>query len=187
MNELQINKKRDSYVAKYEKAVNGCVKSAWTLAEIVYNTVNACDFKDVFGTIDGYAKTLNVSKSSISKLVKAYERKLFIEMNMTDAPALSLGQIEEFGKIDINESVDFIETKSVSSDDTTKVIREKARMFLNGDYSEEQQEQEQEHEQEQEQEQVFEQLDEIMTISYNGEIYNIIDEDTINRIMEIIL
>lgn len=38
-----------------------------------------------------------------------------------------------------------------------------------------------------EQRQDIGQLDEIMTISYNGEIYNIIDEDIINRIMEIIM
>ncbi len=184
MNELQITKAQEKYIANYNKAVAGCVKSAWGLAEVVHKTVNAKDFEEVFGNIDGYAKHLNVAKSTISKLAKSYERKLLIDAQETDADKnFSVGQIEEFGKIPVAETLTFIEEQEVTTADTTKVIREKVKNYcdpvVESDESEELEESDESEMQE-------ENTNESMFISYKGTEYQITNDEIINAIIHLL-
>lgn len=189
MNELQITKAQDKYVASYNKAVAGCVKSAWGLAEVVHKTINAKDFSEVFGSVDAYAKHLNVAKSTISKLAKSYERKLLIESQEqeTEFPAIdgefSVGQIEEFGKVPMAETMTFIVSQEVSTKDTTKTIREKAKEYLKAPTMEDT---ETEFEDSDEQEEQDDTINDSMFVSYKGTEYQITNDDIINAIIHLL-
>lgn len=128
--------KAERYIAKYQNVLTRCNKTAWELAKVVHDTVKAKDFEQAFGTMTEYAKALGVDKSSITKMVKAYERKLYI----TDAndcagceviPSdFSLGQVEEMANVDADLTEDFVKAYKINSATPTKTIRECAKAFL---------------------------------------------------------
>ena len=182
MEELKIVKAQEKYIASYNKAVAGCVKSAWGLAEVVYKTVNANDFVEVFGNVDGYAKHLNVAKSTISKLSKSYERKLLIDAQETDAEKdFSVGQLEEFGKVPVSETLVFIDAQKVTTNDTTKEIREKVKNYFETDEQDETEEQE-----ESEENDAQEEVNDSMIVSYKGVEYQITNDEIIKAIISLL-
>ena len=183
MEELKIVKEQEKYIASYNKAVAGCVKSAWGLAEVVYKTVNAKDFGEVFENVDGYAKHLNVAKSTISKLVKSYERKLLIDAQETDAEKdFSVGQLEEFGKVPVSETLIFIEEQEVTTKDTTKEIREKVKNYFESD----EQEETEETDAQEEETDAQEEEDDSMIVSYKGTEIQITNDEIIKAIMNLL-
>ena len=128
--------KAEKYITKYNNVLVRCNRSAWELAKVVYDTVKAKDFEQAFGTMTEYAKALGVDKSGISKMVKAYERKLYItdlnahnEKQAIDSE-FSLGQIEEFVRVPEEETADFVNAYKITSATKTKVIRECANAYL---------------------------------------------------------
>lgn len=99
---------RATTLTSTKKAVANCEKSMWGLAKVVYETVNNEDFKEVFGNYENYAKAVGVSKGSITKLAKAYNRKLLLEQ--AEKPSeYTTSQLEEFSTIDMKETVVFVE------------------------------------------------------------------------------
>lgn len=178
--EIAINKKVASYVNKFTKAFESCEKSAWKLAQVVYETVKSEDFKEVFGTITNYAKALNYSKASISKMVYAYERRLLLIEDSEDNAKYQRSQIEEMATIPMNETLTFIEEEEVTTEDTVKEVREKVAHYmdkLNG--VEESVESE-------ETEEVEETDNDIMIIKYMGEEYQIVSEELLNKILDLL-
>lgn len=128
--------KAEKYITKYNNVLVRCNRTAWELAKVVYDTVKAKDFEQAFGTMAEYAKALGVDKSGVTKMVKAYERKLYItdlnarnEKQAIDSE-FSLGQIEEFVRVPEEETADFLNAYKITSETKTKVIRECANAYL---------------------------------------------------------
>ena len=128
--------KAEKYIAKYNNVLVRCNRTAWELAKVVYDTVKAKDFEQAFGTMSEYAKALGVDKSSITKMVKAYDRKLYITClnDCNDEEVISndfsLGQIEEFVRVPEEETADFVNAYKITSATKTKVIRECVNAYL---------------------------------------------------------
>lgn len=131
--------KAEKYLAKYRTALTRSVKSAWELAKVVHDTVKAKDFEQAFGSLTEYSKALEVDKSRITRMVKAYERKLYIT-DINDcaekeivSSEFSLGQIEEFVKVPEEKTEEFITAYKIDSKTPTKTIRECANAYINAD------------------------------------------------------
>ena len=128
--------KAEKYIAKYQNVLTRCNKTAWELAKVVHDTVKAKDFAQAFGTMTEYAKALGVDKSSVTKMLKAYERKLYITDTNDCAGCevipsdFSLGQIEEMASVDADLTEDFVKAYKINSATPTKTIRECAKAFL---------------------------------------------------------
>lgn len=180
-NEVALQRRQDTYVKKYNNAMSGCEKSAWNLCKVVFETVNAEDFADVFGTMSNYAKVLNVSKGSLSKYYKAYQRRqLLIEQNENNVN-YSVSQITEFSAIAVDDTIDFVEVEEVTTADTTADIREKAKHYLNKDAEET------DGEETTEETDAEETIDcECMVVIYNGEEIQVLGEDKIKAIKELL-
>lgn len=128
--------KAEKYIAKYQNVLTRCNKTAWELAKVVHDTVKAKDFTQAFGTMTEYAKALGVDKSSVTKMVKSYERKLYITDTNDCAGSevipsdFSLGQIEEMTRVDADLTEDFVKAYKINSATPTKTIRECVKAFL---------------------------------------------------------
>lgn len=181
-NAIAITRKATSYVNKYNQAMQGIEKSAWNLCKVVYDTVNAPDFKEVFGTMTEYSKALNVSKSSLSKYYKAYERRTLLLENNPDNNAYSVTQIAEMGAIEIEETMAFVEVEKVTTEDTAIEIREKAKHYLNKDTETE----EETTEEETTEETTEEETEEVIYMAYKGKQYTITNPDYIATIKELL-
>lgn len=181
--EIAISKKATSYVNKFTKAFESCEKSAWKLAQVVYETVKSEDFKEVFGTITNYANALNYSKSSISKMVYAYERRLILIEQSEDNAKYQRSQIEEMAIIPMSDTLNFIEEEEVTTEDTVKEVREKVSHYmdkLNGV------EENADSEETGETEETEETENDMMIVTYRGDEYQIITEELKTKILELL-
>lgn len=180
-NEIALQRKATNYVSKYNNAMKGCEKSAWKICQVVYETVNSTDFEEVFGTMNNYAKELNVSKSSLSKYYKAYERRqLLIEQNEENAN-FSVTQIAEFSGVSMEDTKDFVDVENVTTNDTSHDIREKAKHYTTPESDAEETE---ETDGEGENDNT---LDcDCMVVLYNGEEIQVVNEETKNKIKELL-
>lgn len=115
-------KKAEIALTRYNTAVAGCNKSAWALAKCLHSTVTGADFKKTFRSINEYAKLINVNKSSISRMVNAYERKAFIDAN--NVPLLTVANVVETLKVDEGDLNAFCETYDIDEKSTSKYVRE---------------------------------------------------------------
>lgn len=173
-----IEKKQNSYISKYNKVIEKCNKNAWELAKVVYDTVNANDFEEVFGTMTEYAKALNVSKSSLSKMAKAYERRIeLLEINENYA-LLTRTHVEEMSPVNDEDTEEFLEVERVTVEDSAKDIREKAIHFVNS-------KKEPDETNVVEETDVIEEVDEnfnCMLLTYKGTEYQITSDEMIEKI-----
>lgn len=134
-----MESKKEKAVARFQKAVANCEKAGWELAKEVYYTTTSEDFKELFGTAKAYAKAVNFSPSAISKMCKAYERRLALETELDGAPDAeefrlndyTVSQVQEMLRVDEAVNLDFIQFRVVSPEDTTKEIREMVKEYLN--------------------------------------------------------
>lgn len=131
MTEEQIAKAQAKAIDRFAKASAKAEKAGWELAKVVYETVNADNFKEVFGNLGNYSKALNFSKASLSKMNKAYERKLYMIGQDIETENYTLTQIEEITAVSEDDTLDFIEIKEVSDEDTCREIRDKAKAYNN--------------------------------------------------------
>ena len=179
-NEVALQRKQKTYVNKYNNAMRGCENSAWNLCKVVYETVNTPDFAEVFGTMTEYSKALGVSKSSLTKYYKAYERRqLLIEQNEENAN-FSVTQIAEFSGVAMEDTKDFVEVENVTTNDTAQAIREKAKHYTNPETEETEGEGEST-------EETTETIDcDCMVVTYNGEEIQVMNADTIKAIKELL-
>ena len=72
-NVTEITAQGKSQVAKYFKAIETAKKSAWSVAKVVYDTVNGANFEKNFGSRNNYAAAIKMSKGSVSMMARAYE------------------------------------------------------------------------------------------------------------------
>ena len=176
-----IEKKQNSYINKYNKVIEKCNKSAWELAKVVYETVNADDFEEVFGSMTEYAKALNVSKSGLSKMARAYERKIALLETNADFENYQLSHVEELAVIDVEAISDFVEVEVLLPTDTVKTIREKVKH-----YTKEETEATEEAEAEEAESEEADANYNLMILTYKGTEYQIITEEMINKIKELL-
>lgn len=182
-NEVALQRKANTYINKYNNAMSGCEKSAWNLCKVVFETVNAPDFADVFGTMSNYAKALDVSKASLSKYYKAYERrKLLIEQNEENTN-FSVTQVAEFSPISMSETKDFVTFEEVTTEDTALEIREKAKHYISHFYPPVYEETTEETDTEETEETID---CDCMVVIYNGEEIQVLNEDKIKAIKELL-
>ena len=132
-----IEKKRDAFVAKYNAEVAKCNKSAWSLAKVVFSTINDTAFPEVFGNLKKYAEALNVSPASITHLSKAYTAREFVRTNSALLPDfdvenidnMTISQWQEISAISETDVLSFIDAKNVRTTDTVKALREKVNEY----------------------------------------------------------
>ena len=72
-NVTEITAQGKTQVAKYFKAIETAKKSAWSVAKVVYDTVNNANFEKNFGSRNNYAAAIKMSKGSVSMMARAYE------------------------------------------------------------------------------------------------------------------
>lgn len=101
-------------------------KSAWTVAKCYYDIVNGELFKDDFETLTAFAEYMGVNKSTISRMVNAYTKKLACGLD-----AYTSTQVIEMLPIKENEKVnECIEVMAITPNDTQKEVRAKVKEYL---------------------------------------------------------
>lgn len=134
--ELSLSKAK-KYVERYQKAAGTFVKGAWNLAKVVYDTVNACDFKEAFGNLDTYAKAIGVTKATISKYQRAYSLlNVLIEEKPDDFASVTVGQVQELLPIAKSDLGEFIEVHEITGNTPAKEIRKFVKQYTNGEEEE---------------------------------------------------
>lgn len=119
----------DACVVKYNKALEKCESSAWSLAKTVHETVNQKNFYEAFKTQADYAKAIGKSKAYVSQLVKAWENR---EILLTADRDFSLGVVQEMSKIDKLYLNEFCDDYGIDENTTTKEVRECVKSYMNG-------------------------------------------------------
>ena len=135
---------KDGLVRSYYNALDKCEKATWKVAEVIYTTVNRPDFEKLFGNRTNYAKEIGLSKATLSKMEKAFERKTLLQNayvatleDTTNVKEYSATQISEMNSIENDRLVTFAEEMEVTPEDTCKEIRAKANNWKNPSFVDE--------------------------------------------------
>jgi predicted HAD superfamily Cof-like phosphohydrolase len=163
--------------------------SMWNVAKIVHETVNAKDFKETFGTLENYATQIGMKKSNVSKLVKAYTSKMYLADSMGEKmPAFSTTQIVEMSPVEDMEKVEFIETYNIDENKTAREIREYAKAWKESAAAIEVEAEVVDAEDNAEvcETEKEDAMSDVMTVTYGGDIYQIIDPNAIKAILQIV-
>ena len=181
-------KDAETAVDNYFKKLATCEKSAWSLAQLIYDTVNAPNFAECFSSMREYAKAINMDVSSVTRKCKAVERKLYIEQNLTELPQLGVSQIIETAPIEDNKQEEFVSLNEITEKSTVKEVREAVKDFIGKTEAEtEAEEAEAETETEAEAEEAeAEAKPKSMYIEYNDTSYEIFSPETIEKILELL-
>lgn len=184
-----LNKEATNAVVKYNKALEGAKKSAWSVAKVVYETVRSNKFEEMFGSISNYAKAIGSCKATVSNRVNAYESYKNLPVDGDNRPALGLSysQIVEMRKLDDNEKLDCIEFYDIDDKTTTKDVREFVKDYIElKAYDVEASEAKQETEAETEAERETSAGTGVMKIEYNGTEYTVTNTEVISDILNIL-
>lgn len=101
-------------------------KSAWVVAKCYYDIVTTELFKEDFETLTAFAEYMGVNKSTISRMVNAYSKKVECNLdNYTTAQVIEMLPIKDNGKL-----VDCIEVMAITPNDTQKEVRAKVKEYL---------------------------------------------------------
>lgn len=145
MNEVvELTKKelttKEGLVKSYFTALEKCEKSTWKVAEIIHNTVNREDFKKLFTDRKTYAGMIALSPSTVSKMEKAFSRKMLLQQLYIDSLEVvesenvkeySATQISEISPIEDERLEEFVSEYEVSPFDSCATIRKKVKDFVN--------------------------------------------------------
>lgn len=177
--------KAEKLVTKFLNAVNKVNASAWAVAKVAHETVNAKDFKETFGTLENYANSVGYSKANISKLVKAYSSKIYL----SDATGgqicdFTTSQMMEMNPIEDVDKIEFIDAYNITEDTTVKEIRESVKAWKEVENAVEVEATEVEATEAEET--TEETMNDVMCITYKGDIWQIFSESDIAKIIEII-
>lgn len=191
-----IEKKRETFVAKYNAEVAKCNKSAWSLAKVVFSTINDTAFPEVFGNLKKYAEALNVSPASITHLSKAYTAREFVRTNSALLPDfdvenidnMTISQWQEISAISETDVLSFIDAKNVRTTDTVKALREKVNEFKQLSDNSEGSDEAEDNEPEVVGETTAEEADEmdgVMSISFDGDTIFVTNPVIIEKILKL--
>lgn len=172
-------------VDNYYKKLETCEKSAWALAQLIYDTVNAPNFNECFKSLREYAKAIGTDVSNVSRKCKAVERKMYIEQNFEELPQLGVFQIIETAPIDNEQFEEFVMLNEITEKSTVKEVRDAVKDFCKKaeDNAEETEDVDNTTEEEAGE---TESGRKSMYIEYDGTSYDIYSEDTINKILELL-
>ena len=114
-------------------------KSTWKVAEIIHNTVNREDFKKLFTDRKTYAGLIGLSPSTVSKMEKAFSRKMLLKQYYMDSldeesenvKEYSATQISELSPIEDERLEEFVTEYEVTPFDSCATIRKKVKDFVN--------------------------------------------------------
>lgn len=176
-------KDAETAVDNYYKKLATCEKSAWSLAQLIYDTVNAPNFAECFSSMREYAKAINMDVSSVTRKCKAVERKIYIEQNLTELPQLGVSQIIETAPIEDSKLEEFVSLNEITEKSTVKEVREAVKDFLGKTETEAEETEEAEAEAEAEE---AEAKPKSMYIEYNDTSYEIFSPETIEKILELL-
>ena len=186
-------KNAETAVDNYFKKLATCEKSAWALAQLIYDTVNAPNFAECFSSMREYAKAINMDVSSVTRKCKAVERKIYIEQNLTELPQLGVSQIIETAPIEDSKLEEFVTLNEITEKSTVKEVREAVKDFIGKDEAEaeteaEETEAEAEETEAEETEAEAEETETFksMYIEYDGISYDIHSPETIEKILELL-
>ena len=177
-------KDAETAVDNYYKKLATCEKSAWSLAQLIYDTVNAPNFAECFSSMREYAKAINMDVSNVTRKCKAVERKLYIEQNLTELPQLGVSQIIETAPIEDSKLEEFVSLNEITEKSTVKEVREAVKDFLGKTEAETEAEAEEAEETEEAEE--AEAKPKSMYIEYNDTSYEIFSPETIEKILELL-
>ena len=175
-------KDAETAVDNYYKKLATCEKSAWSLAQLIYDTVNAPNFAECFSSMREYAKAINMDVSGVTRKCKAVERKIYIEQNLTELPQLGVSQIIETAPIEDSKLEEFVSLNEITEKSTVKEVREAVKDFLGKTEEVEAEEAEAEAEEAEE----AEAKPKSMYIEYNDTSYEIFSPETIEKILELL-
>lgn len=174
-------------VDSYYKKLETCEKSAWSLAQLIYDTVNAPNFDECFKSLREYAKAIGSDVSSVSRKCKAVERKMYIEQNLEELPKLGVSQIIETAPIENEQLEEFITLNEITEKSTVKEVREAVKDFCKKtEDSAEDVDDTTEDSAEESTEGSAENGDCEMFIEYADEAYEITNTEIINKILELL-
>ena len=145
MNEvIELTKKelstKEGLVKSYYTALDKCEKSTWKVAEIIHDTVNREDFKKLFTDRKTYAGMIGLSPSTVSKMEKAFSRKMLLQQFYIDSleevesgnvKEYSASQISEISPIENERLEEFVTEYEVTPFDSCSTIRKKVKDFVN--------------------------------------------------------
>lgn len=192
-----IVKKRETFISKYNAEVAKCNKSAWSLAKVVFSTINDTAFSEVFGNLKKYAEALNVSPASITHLSKAYISREFVRKNSASLPDfdvenidnMTTSQWQEISAISDTDVLSFIDAKNVRTTDTVKALREKVNEYkLIGTIENEDDTEEADNEPEVVGETTADEVDDmdgVMTIGFDGDTIFVTNPVIIEKILKL--
>ena len=183
-------KDAETAVDNYYKKLATCEKSAWSLSQLIYDTVNAPNFAECFSSMREYAKAINMDVSSVTRKCKAVERKIYIEQNLKELPQLGVSQIIETAPIEDSKLEEFVALNEITEKSTVKEVREAIKDFLGKTEIEEAEAEEAEAEEAEEAEAEEAEAEEAkpksMYIEYNDTSYEIFSPETIEKILELL-
>ena len=177
-------KNAETAVDNYFKKLATCEKSAWALAQLIYDTVNAPNFAECFSSMREYAKAINMDVSSVTRKCKAVERKIYIEQNLKELPQLGVSQIIETAPIEDSKLEEFVALNEITEKSTVKEVREAVKDFLGKTETEAEEAEAEEAEAETEAEEA--ETFKSMYIEYDGISYDIHSPETIEKILELL-
>lgn len=191
-NELFVPNQKvyDACVAKYNKALEKCESSAWSLAKTVHETVNQKNFNEAFRSQADYAKAIGKSKAYVSQLVKAWENR---EILLTAERDFSLGVVQEMAKIDKLYLNEFCDDYGIDENTTAKEVRECVKSYMNDGIDEDNvidgeivSEKTVDNDKEENDKATEEIANDFMTCNYNGNSYVVSDKKVIDKIIKLI-
>ena len=131
---------KEGLVKSYFTTLDKCEKTTWKVAEIIHDTVNREDFKKLFTDRKTYARMIGLSPSSVSKMEKAFSRKMLLQQFYIDSledvesgnvKEYSATQISEISPIDDERLEEFVLEYEVTPFDSCATIRKKVKYFVN--------------------------------------------------------
>lgn len=124
-NAVSLCATREDYISVFGVAMSDCQRVTWIVAKVVYETVKSANFKEIFGTIEEYAKAVHMTKGHVSNMVKAYGRKKTLETKGD----FTLSQVQEFNTLKQEDIIPCIEKKHITDSMSVKDIREAIKEY----------------------------------------------------------
>ena len=174
------------YVNEFNLAYGKMNASAWDVAKVAFDTVNASDFKEVFGKQKTYAEKLNFSNSGLTNMIKSYTAREYVRtkgklcksFDVENIDKMTIGQWQEISAIETDELIPFLENEQIKSTASVRTIRDCVKAWKESDDTKDEPEVVAETEVNEVSENEPETEDkDVMTISYNGRVVKITDAE----------
>lgn len=135
-----VSKKAQDFATRaatrYNTAIKRASNSAWGIVQVVAETTQHSLFQEAFGGAEEYAKTIGISRATLSKYIKCWDYRALV-MGDGAGPDLTVGQVQELLKIPAEEVRDFVKSHGYDEHTACLTIRKDAKAYLAGLITEE--------------------------------------------------